>query len=231
MPRAATGWTRTRSCSCTRPRLFYGVSSTELGNGTIQTEGPEAGLGSPRRARRSEVLAYCDDILFRRFSATGRVSFHGGNTYRTDGSSHFVTSSVSGETIRVEVRSRVVDATYLSPTIPATTPPPFGCAGDTAVVSINELADLDETPSDYVIVGSGKTATDGIVWLLNNAVPPERIIWIRPSDPWMLNRAVVQPDPISVSPRGRFAPNWTTPPSRGSRTNFAAPTPEPILHA
>jgi hypothetical protein len=46
-----------------------------------------------------------------------------------------------------------------------------------------------------VIVGSGKTATDGIVWLLANGVPPERIVWVRPRDPWMLNRAMVQPDP------------------------------------
>jgi hypothetical protein len=46
-----------------------------------------------------------------------------------------------------------------------------------------------------VIVGSGKTATDGIVWLLGNGVPPDRIVWVRPRDPWMLNRAVVQPDP------------------------------------
>ena len=46
-----------------------------------------------------------------------------------------------------------------------------------------------------MIVGSGKTATDGIVWLLANGVPPDRIVWVRPRDPWMLNRAVVQPDP------------------------------------
>ena len=51
------------------------------------------------------------------------------------------------------------------------------------------------TPSSYVIVGAGKTATDGIVWLLANGVPPDRIVWIRSRDPWMLNRAVVQPDP------------------------------------
>ena len=47
-----------------------------------------------------------------------------------------------------------------------------------------------------MIVGSGKTATDGIVWLLGNGVPPDRIVWVRPRDPWMLNRAVVQPDPV-----------------------------------
>ena len=27
-------------------------------------------------------------------------------------------------------------------------------------------------------------------------VPPDRIVWVRPRDPWMLNRAVVQPDPV-----------------------------------
>ena len=46
-----------------------------------------------------------------------------------------------------------------------------------------------------MIVGSGKTATDGIVWLLANGVEPGRIVWVRPRDPWMLNRGVVQPNP------------------------------------
>ena len=98
--------------------------------------------------------------------------------------------------MQIDVRRRVVDATYLSPTIPATTPPPFGVADDVRVVAINELARLDAAPNRYVIVGSGKTATDGIVWLLANGVPPDRIVWVRPRDPWMLNRAVVQPDPV-----------------------------------
>ena len=34
------------------------------------------------------------------------------------------------------------------------------------------------------------------MWLLANGVPPDRIVWIRPREPWMLNRAVVQPDPV-----------------------------------
>ena len=63
------------------------------------------------------------------------------------------------------------------------------------MIPVNELATLADTPRAYVIVGSGKTATDGIVWLLANGVQPDRIVWIRPRDPWMLNRAVVQPDP------------------------------------
>ncbi len=173
--------------------VFYGVASTVLGNGAVQSSGPEAGLHE--RARQSEIRAYYDDILHRRFISSGRVTFLGGCEHHADGSSHLVTSQVSGDTVRVDVRRRIVDATYLSPTIPATTPPPFAVADDVDVVAINELARLTRAPRQYVIVGSGKTATDGIVWLRLNGVPPDRITWVRPRDPWMLNRAVVQPDP------------------------------------
>ena len=174
--------------------LFYGVASTELGSGAVQPSGPEAGL--QERARRSEILAYYDDILNRRFLATGRVDYLGACEYHTDGSTHWVTSRVSGETVQVDVRRRVVDATYVAPTIPATTLPPFGVADSVRVVPVNELARLAVTPRNYVIVGSGKTATDAIVWLLANGVGPDRIVWVRPRDPWLLNRAVVQPDPV-----------------------------------
>ncbi|MBI5090249.1 MAG: pyridine nucleotide-disulfide oxidoreductase [Actinobacteria bacterium] len=173
--------------------VFYGVASTVLGTGAVQQQGPESGLHE--RARRAEIQSYYDDILHRRFVGTGRVTFMGGSEYHTDGDAHLVTSRVSGETVRVDVRRRVVDATYLSPTIPATTPPPFDVADGARVVAINELAGLTDAPSNVVIVGSGKTATDGIVWLLTNGMSPDRIVWVRPRDPWMLNRAVVQPDP------------------------------------
>jgi hypothetical protein len=174
--------------------LFYGVASTELGAGAYQREGPEAGL--QERASRSEILAYYADILHHRFLRSGHVTFLGGWDYHNEGLRQLVTSLVSGETLQVDVRRRVVDATYLAPTIPATTPPPFGVADDVHVVPVNELARLSATPSDIVIVGSGKTATDGIVWLLANGVPPDRILWVRPREPWMLDRAVVQPDPV-----------------------------------
>jgi hypothetical protein len=35
-----------------------------------------------------------------------------------------------------------------------------------------------------------------IVWLIGNGVDPDAICWVRPRDPWMFNRAVVQPDPV-----------------------------------
>src|SRR6185436_20580757 len=55
--------------------LFYGVASTVLGRGAVQRHGPEAGL--QERARRSEIQHYYDDILFRRFVDSGRVTFLG----------------------------------------------------------------------------------------------------------------------------------------------------------
>jgi len=173
--------------------LFYGVASTVLGDGAVQRSGPEAGL--QKRARQSEIRAYYDDVMHNRFLASGHVTFLRASEYHAEGSSHLVTSRVSGQTIQVNVRRRLVDATYLSPTIPATTPPPFTFADDVRVVPVNELADLAETPRRFVIVGSGKTATDGIVWLLGNGVTSDRIVWVRPREPWMLNRAVVQPVP------------------------------------
>lgn len=174
--------------------LFYGVASTVLGRGAVQASGPESGL--QERARQSEIRAYYDDVMHRRFDGSGRVTFLAGSEYRWAAGAHgVVTSCVSGETVDVRVRRRVVDATYLAPTIPATTPPPFAMTDDAPVVAVNELARLTGPPSAFVIVGSGKTATDAIVWLLRNGVDPGRLTWVRPRDPWMLNRAVVQPDP------------------------------------
>lgn len=173
--------------------LFYGVASTVLGDGTIQMDGPEAGL--QERAGLIDILAYYDDVMQRRFLASGRVTFLGGSDHREDGNVHTVTSRVSGEVVEVRVRRRVVDAAYLAPTIPATSPPPFSVADDARVMTINELASMADEPSAYVIVGSGKTATDAIVWLCQNSVDPDRIVWLRPREPWMLNRALVQPDP------------------------------------
>jgi hypothetical protein len=95
----------------------------------------------------------------------------------------------------VSEQCRIVDARYLAPSIPAEKPPPFDVAEDARVLPVNGLARLEESPSQYVIAGSGKTATDACIWLLSRGVDPDAICWVRPRDPWMMNRAVVQPDP------------------------------------
>ena len=93
---------------------------------------------------------------------------------------------------------RIVDARYIAPEIPAETPPAFGVADDVRVVPPNDLSKMDDSPSQYVVVGSGKTATDSIIWLLGRGVEPDSICWVRPRDPWMLNRALIQPDPAII---------------------------------
>ena len=169
---------------------FYGVASTLLGGGRVQRDGPEAGL--QERATRSEICAYYERALAR-LVESGDVEFFAGCEYIGD---HTFVSRISGERFAVSERCRIVDAHYLSPVIPAEKPPPFGVAGDARVIPVNELARVEEAPSQYVIVGSGKTATDACIWLLARGVVPDAICWVRPRDPWMLNRAVIQPDPV-----------------------------------
>jgi hypothetical protein len=170
--------------------LFYGVASTELGSGSIQRDGPEAGLHE--RADATEIRAYYDRVLNEQLIPSGQVEFHPDCEYQDDGS--FV-SRESGQRYRTGQDCRIVDARYLAPEIPATTPPPFGVAEGVRVLPVNELTGLETEPREFVIVGSGKTATDACVWLLESGVDPDSICWVRPREPWMLDRAVVQPDP------------------------------------
>ena len=124
---------------------------------------------------------------------SGRVEHFAGCEYVGDRT--FV-SRVSGQRFAVPQRCRIVDARYLSPDIPAETPPKFDVADGARVIPVNDLVHIEEAPSQYVVVGSGKTATDACIWLLARGVDPDAICWVRPRDPWMLNRALIQPDPV-----------------------------------
>lgn len=168
---------------------FYGVASTLLGGGQLQQRGVERGL--QERASQSEICAYYARMLDRMLES-GKVEFFPNSQYVGDRS--FV-SLISGQRFEVRGACRIVDARYLAPSVPAEKPPPFGVAEDARVLPVNELARLEEAPSQYVVVGSGKTATDACIWLLSREVDPDAICWVRPRDPWMMNRALVQPDP------------------------------------
>ncbi|MDO8150238.1 NAD(P)-binding protein [Isoptericola sp. b408] len=167
---------------------FYGVASTSL-DGGIQTSGPEAGLHV--RATGAEVCGYYDRVLADRFLASGRATFLGGHEMADDGS---VVALDTGETREIRVRRRVVDAHYLAPSIPALTPPPFAVDEGARWVPVGELPTVADEAGSFVVVGSGKTATDAVVWLLGRGTSPDAITWVRPRDPWMLDRAAVQPD-------------------------------------
>ena len=98
------------------------------------------------------------------------------------------------------------------------------------MLPVNDLARLEEAPSQYVVVGSGKTATDACIWLLARGVDPDAICWVRPREPWMLNRALIQPDPAiflgmaadtmeAAAPRGLA--RRPVPPAGGRRRHAA----------
>jgi hypothetical protein len=168
---------------------FYGVASTVLG-GRVQTAGPEAGLHE--RAGQPAIAAYYDEVLAQRMVGAGRVGFFPGCEYAGD---RTFRSRISGETYDVREHCRVVDARYLAPDIPAEMAPRFAVSSGARVLPVNDVVRLEEAPSQYVVVGSGKTATDAIVWLLTRGVDPGAVCWVRPRDPWMLNRALIQPSP------------------------------------
>jgi hypothetical protein len=168
---------------------FYGVASTVLGGGKLQVSGPETGL--QERASQPEITAYYGRMLTRMLE-TGKVEFHPNSDF--DGE-RTVVSRISGERFEVPESCRIVNAHYLAPSIPAEKPPPFDVVDGARVLPVNALARLEEAPSQYVVVGSGKTATDACIWLLARGVDPEAICWVRPRDPWMFNRAFIQPDP------------------------------------
>jgi hypothetical protein len=128
-----------------------------------------------------------------RMVASGKVEFFPNTEFVGD---RTLVSRISGERSEVTGRCRIVDARYLAPSIPAEKPPPFGVADDARVLAVNDLARLDDAPSQFVVVGSGKTATDACIWLLARGVDPDAICWVRPRDPWMTNRAVIQPNPV-----------------------------------
>ncbi|HEY7225052.1 MAG TPA: NAD(P)-binding protein [Micromonosporaceae bacterium] len=167
---------------------FYGVASTLLGGGRRQASGPEAGLHE--RATGTQIVAYYTGVLAR-LEATGRARLYGGCDYR--GAGRFASLDGTAEYV-VRPGCRIVDARYLSPEIPATTPPPFAVGDGARVIPVGELPDAGSAPR-YVVAGSGKTATDTVVWLLRHGVAADAVDWIRPREPWMFNRAAIQPDP------------------------------------
>lgn len=171
-----------------QPSMNYGVNSTPLGQNRVELHGRDAGFYE--RASGAEICSYFDEIMRHRFLASGRVQFFPMCDYL--GHRRF-RSRLTGAANEVTVRKSIVDATYMASRVPATDPPPFEVADGATCVPIDVLAKVVRPADGYVIIGAGKTAMDAVCWLLDNGTPPDEIRWIRPRDPWMLNRAYFQP--------------------------------------
>jgi hypothetical protein len=175
-----------------QPSAFYGVNSRVLGSDSIDGTGPNAGFYE--RATAPEILDYYDRVLEDHLLTSGRVRFFGMCDYvgETSGEHQFV-SRLTGTSSTVRVRRKVVDATYLETPVPSTHRPSFSVDHDARMVPVNDLVGLTEPGTGYTLIGSGKTAMDACIWLLDNGVAPATIRWIRPRDAWMLDRAFTQP--------------------------------------
>ncbi len=170
-----------------QPSAYYGVNSMPLGNDTIDAVGVNAGMYE--RASGNELCAYYERVMNDRLLASGRVRFFPQCTHVGGGG---IVSLLTGDRCEVVARRAVVDATYLEPTVPATSKPPFEVADGARCVAVNELARVPEPPDGYVIIGAGKTGADAVLHLLEHGVPPAVIRWIKPREAWYLNRRFTQ---------------------------------------
>ncbi len=171
-----------------QPSMNYGVNSTPLGRNRVELDGRDAGFYE--RASGPEICGYYDEIMLQRFLKSGRVRFFPMCDYLGD---RRFRSRVTGAETEVTVRKSVVDASYMASRVPATDSPPFAVADGATCVPIGALTKVVTPPDGYVIIGAGKTAMDAVCWLLDNGAPPDDIRWIRPREPWTLNRAFFQP--------------------------------------
>jgi hypothetical protein len=174
-----------------QPSAYYGVASRRLGEDRVDTSGINAGFYE--RASAPEICEYFAGVMERDFVGSARVQFLPMSDYRgEDVDGHHVTSRMTGADTAIRART-FVDATYVHSEIPSRHPYPYDVDPGVRVIAPNDLVDLAEAPAGFTVVGAGKTSMDTCCWLLDNGVDPDHIRWIRPRDPWLFDRAYMQP--------------------------------------
>lgn len=175
-----------------QPSAFYGVPSRNLGEDRVDTSGPNAGFYE--RATAPEICHYFQEVMDETFLDSGQVEFLPMHDVQalSDGTAT-VTSRVTGATREVTVRKKMVDARFLESSVPATHTPSFTVDDGAHVVPVNALVREAAPARGYVILGAGKTAMDACVWLLEQGADPDGITWVKPREPWLTDRAALQP--------------------------------------
>jgi NAD(P)-binding Rossmann-like domain len=178
-----------------QPSAFYGVNSLELGMGRKDTVGHNAGLFE--LASGAEVTGYFHKVMHQVLLPSARVRYLPMSNYLgMENGTGRVVSILSGQETSITVRKKLVDATFFTPQVPATTAPKFKVADGVRLVSPTQLTQIwqnDDRPAQFCILGAGKTAMDAAVWLLTCGAAPESIQWVMPRDSWLVNRITTQP--------------------------------------
>lgn len=165
-----------------QPAAFYGVNSEKLGSG-----GAELASGS-------EVLAYFEKVM-RKYARTGRLKYLPMCEWQGEGR---VRSLIQTDLeYQVTAKKKTVDATYMNVQVPSIRGPQFEVASDLSIVAPNELPQVRDPRSGYVIIGAGKTGIDAVLFLLDQGVDQSHITWIMPNDSWLLDRDHLQPGRIA----------------------------------
>jgi hypothetical protein len=175
-----------------QPSTFYGVNSKELSNGQIDKTGLNKGLNE--LASGAEVQAYFDNVMRDTILPSGRVQYFPMCEYLGEGR---VKHLISGTEFNVKYTKKKVDATYYKTSVPSTHTPQFTIDETLTLIPPNDLPDVlssaDHHYDSFTVLGGGKTAIDTCLWLLQNHVTSDQIIWYMPRDAWLLDRANIQP--------------------------------------
>src|SRR6202020_1637623 len=172
-----------------QPSAYYGVMPQGRARASVAQIGCNKGLSE--LATVGEICAYFERVMHQDLLPSGQVSYFPMAEYLGDG--RFRT--LGGGDHTVNVRKRVVDATYLQTTVPSMRPPAYDVADGVDCVPPNDMPALAAGRERFVIVGAGKTGIGACLWLLRNGIPPERLTWIMPRDSWLMDRANIQPGP------------------------------------
>jgi len=170
-----------------QPAGFYGVASKPLGRDRIETDGLNAGMFE--LSSGVEITAYYHDLMNEVFLPSGRVTYLPLTEYVGDGT---VVSTLSGARRDIE-HETLVDATYLTTSIPSTHERKFEVADGVTCIPPNQLPRLAAGRPHITVLGGGKTGVDALTWLLSNGYPAESVSWVVPRDAWFLNRRNYQP--------------------------------------
>ncbi|KAI9034644.1 pyridine nucleotide-disulfide oxidoreductase-domain-containing protein [Hyaloraphidium curvatum] len=170
-----------------QPSVLYGVASMPLGSGRIDASGGNAGM--LELATGTEILAYCEKVVRERFLDSGRVTVLWMHEY--DWGSGTARNLVSGEVVGL-VGRKLVNTAHEAVEVPSMRPPPFPVSPNALCVPPNAVP-AHPRAARFAILGTGKTAVDTLLWLLDRGADPDRITWIVPRDTWFENRAPHQP--------------------------------------
>ena len=170
-----------------QPAAAYGVASKQLGRDRIDESGLNAGMYE--LSSGVEITAYYHELMNDVFLPSGRVTYlplcdHLGNGQ--------IVSMLSGEQRTVEYTT-LVDATFLTTSIPSTHERQFEVAGGVTCIPPNQLPNRAAHHSHITVLGGGKTGADALTWLLSNGFPADSISWVVPRDSWFWTRRSFQP--------------------------------------